>query len=285
MYYTSCLDEMVDKSIRSLKHNRKDGEVVLSFTGAHFGANTAAGRSLGGDESDRHFQWPAVPHPSRGLEACLSALDAEVERAGGPEAVIALFVEPIQSHTGAILTDEAWHALCEWRERTQIPLVFSEVTTGMGRSGRGFWWLDQAQGEADIVLWWAGGQIGHIFARPHVFVSKPLTLISTWDGDELSATRLLWQLYALSEVDLSDLTQWLDHTLNTHFDAEMIGGFGLYRVLRHPRSQELYTHLRERGAQLQRVPNGLCFAPPLTLSLDERNTFELLLIESLNAMG
>ena len=285
MYYTSCLDEMVDKSIRSLKHNRKDGEVVLSFTGAHFGVNTAAGRSLGGDESDRHFQWPAVPHPSQGLEQCLIALDTEVERAGGPDGVIALFVESIQSHTGVLLTDEAWHALCEWRERTQIPIVFSEVTTGMGRSGRGFWWLDQAQGEADIVLWWAGGQIGHIFARPHVFVSKPLTLISTWDGDELSATRLLWQLYALSEVDLSDLARWLDHTLTTHFDADTLGGFGLYRVVQHPRSQELYTQLKERGVQVQRVPKGLCFAPPLTLSVDERSTFESTLIESLNAMS
>ena len=33
----------------------------------------------------------------------------------------------------------------------------------------------------------AGGQISHIFCRPQVFVSTPLTLISTWDGDELSA--------------------------------------------------------------------------------------------------
>jgi acetylornithine/succinyldiaminopimelate/putrescine aminotransferase len=39
------------------------------------------------------------------------------------------------------------------------------------------------------VLWYTGGQLGHVFVDDHYFVEKPLTLISTWDGDEISMTR------------------------------------------------------------------------------------------------
>ena len=72
MYFTSCLDEMVDKSIRSLKHNRPRSQVVVSFEGTRLGGNTAAGRSL--SECEKHFDWPSLPHPNDDQNT-ISALD------------------------------------------------------------------------------------------------------------------------------------------------------------------------------------------------------------------
>lgn len=278
MYFTSCPDEMIDKSIRSLKHNRPEAQVVVSFEGARFGGNTAAGRSLG--ECDPHFGWPTITHPSVDLERSLKELNEALESAGGPQGLIAVMIEAIQPHSGRALSDEGWSALCAWRDETGVPLVLSEVNTGFGRSGRGFWWLDGAQGDADLVLWWAGGQVGHIFARPQVFVSKPLTLISTWDGEDLSATRLLWQLYATNGgAARPALEAWLDQTLSARFGAEQVRGLGLFRSVRHSASERLWAGLKARGVQVQRLGDAVIFAPPLTLSAEEQGTFERALSE------
>ena len=291
MYFTSCLDEQVDKTIRSLKHNRGAAQVALSFEGARFGNTTAANRSLSdyaageGPGAGKHFEWPTLPHPNDDLGAALAALRAAVDAAGGPSGVIGLFVEAIQGRTGRVLSDEAWTALCAWRDETGIPLVLSEVNSGFGRSGRGFWWLDGAQGDADVVMWWAGGQVGHVFVSPRVFVPTPLTLISTWDGEDLSGTRLLCQVYATRSLDLAPLAAWLDAALAARFGAGAVGGAGLFRVARHPAAARLQEALAAGGVQVQRLGDALQFAPPLTLTADERVAFERALDGALAALG
>lgn len=284
MYFTSCPDEMIDKSIRSLKHLRPEAQIVISFEGARFGGNTAAGRSLG--ECDPHFGWPRITHPSVDLERSLNELRETVDRAGGPQAVIAVLIEAIQPHSGRVLNDEGWSALCDWRDQTGIPLVLSEVNTGFGRSGRGFWWLDGAQGDADLVLWWAGGQVGHIFARPQVFVSKPLTLISTWDGEDLSATRILWQLYATEGGQPQpELATWLEHCLSQYFGAGKVGGIGLFRTVRHQAHESIWSGLKARGIQVQRLGDALLFAPPLTLNSSQKQAFSQALEEVVRSVS
>jgi adenosylmethionine-8-amino-7-oxononanoate aminotransferase len=281
LYFTSCLDEMVDKSIRALKHKRPEAQVVVSFEGARIGGNTAAGRSL--SDCEKHFDWPSLPHPNRDPAATIERLDQLLEAHGGAEKLIGVYLEAIQAGTGDVLTDEAWELICAWRDRTGVPIVLSEVSSGFGRSGRGFWWLSGAQSQADVVLWWAGGQIGHIFSSPSTFVSKPLTLISTWDGDELSATRILWQLFATREVlksGLAELSSRLDQILRGVFGEERLGGVGLYRTVRTSRAVELLAALRESGVQIQRIGDRLCFAPPLTTTDEEMDRFERLLMAS-----
>ncbi|MCA9545655.1 MAG: hypothetical protein KC613_14720, partial [Myxococcales bacterium] len=191
LYFTSCNDEMVDKSLRVLKHKREDGRLAIGLQGGYLGNTTAAARSLSdpAGNSPRHgfFGWPLVPHPSRDISACIAALDALVAEHGA-DAVLGVYVESVQALTGEVMTAQAWQALCAWRDRTGVPLVLSENTTGMYRNAqRRFWWVDSVAGSADMVLWWAGGQIGHVFASDDAFVDKPLSFISTWDGDELSA--------------------------------------------------------------------------------------------------
>jgi acyl-CoA reductase-like NAD-dependent aldehyde dehydrogenase/4-aminobutyrate aminotransferase-like enzyme/GNAT superfamily N-acetyltransferase len=274
LYFTSCPDEMVDKSVRVLKHNRADAQVVVSFSGTRIGGNTAAGRSMG--EGDQHFNWPTLPHPNLDPQQTIAQLDELVDRLESPDRIIGVYIETIQTLTGEVLSDESWDALCAWRDRTGVPLVLSEINSGFRRSGRGWWWLDQAQGEADLVLWWAGGQIGHIFSRPAVFVAKPLSFISTWDGDQLSATRLLWQSYAtrsLTDTHLSELGDQLEAILKSCFSVDVLGGSGLYRTVRTSHASTFKSELRQRGIQIQSYRDQLVFAPPLTTTTDDLERF------------
>lgn len=268
MYFTSSPDEMVDKSLRSLKHNRRPGRLAIYLDGGYVGGTTAVSRSLSdpGGDTPAHgfFGWPAVPHPADGLAATLAALEALVTTHGA-EAIIGLYVESVQIHTGKVLSPEAWGALCAFRDRTGVPLVLSETTTGMGRAGARFWWVDAMGGGADVLLWWAGGQIGHVFANDRAYVSKPLTLISTWDGDELSATRLLWQLYIVESVPIAERAAALDVALRAA--GVEANGLGLYRTV------ELGSKAGSVKAALDRAQirtrwrgDRMLIAPPLTIS-------------------
>ena len=197
-----------------------------------------------------------------------------------------IYIEAIQAVNDRVLSDEAWEALCAWRDRTGVPLVLSEVSSGFGR-------VDEGSGDSlrelgrDLVLWWAG-RIGHIFCRPKVFVAKPLTLISTWDGDELSATRLLWQLYATRENMLERVQQLstrLDEILSQSFTREQIGGKGLYRTVQLPHASLLYEALRGEGVQLQRLGDRICIAPPITATESDLDLFALRLNDAMSRIA
>ncbi len=239
VYFTSARDEMVDKTLRSLKHRTPRGNVAIGLIGGFFGTVTAAARSIsdlgaGATTADGYFDWPRVPHPTDDLEGCLAALDAQVER-HGPERLLALFVESVQAKTGTTLTAEAFASLCAWRDRTGVPLVLSETTTGRYRTGAGPWWLDAYAPEGcapDLVLWWGGGQLGHVFSNETTFVKKPLALISTWDGDELSATRSRLQLHVARQAPVAERAAQLERgLLAAGVRPKDLRGLGLYRVL------------------------------------------------------
>jgi len=237
LYFTSSNDEMVDKSLRALKHKRVEGRLAIGLEGGYLGHTTAAARSLSGpggtDPRFGYFDWPLIPHPAVGVAQTIGALDALVEEHGAQQ-LLGVYVEAVQRRTGHVLDPQAWSALCAWRDRTGVPLVLSENVSGFYRAGRGrFWWVDGVAGNADLVLWWSGGQIGHVFSSDAAYVSKPLTLISTWDGDQLSATRLLYQMYAVDGDEVATRGIQLARGLRElGLNRDERGGTGLYRALR-----------------------------------------------------
>jgi acetylornithine/succinyldiaminopimelate/putrescine aminotransferase len=276
LYLTSSLSEMVDKSVRALKHKRTDAQIAVSLRGGYFGHTTAGARSLsdwGKNQSeDGFFDWPLVPHPSEDPEGCIAALDALVDQHGA-DRLIGLYVEAVQGRTGAVISDQAWSILCDWRDRTGVPLVLSERATGRFRSGRGMWWCDSVEGNADMVLWWGGGQIGHIFSSDESYVAKPLTLISTWDGDELSATRSLWQLYVCAEARVAERAAQLEAGLRSAgLDDNTLGGMGLYRLIKAAPAvlDRMEMRARQAGIHLSRTRYGwLTVSPPITVTAEE----------------
>jgi adenosylmethionine-8-amino-7-oxononanoate aminotransferase len=128
--------------------------------------------------------------------AALAALDKVLEEVG-PENVSAYFCEPI---TAAALPahsppDLFWKGLAERRDRHGFLIVYDEVVTGLGRTGRWF----AAEGlplVPDIIATAKGlgagyAAIGAVLCADHVYQafakgSRRFTLGHTWDGAPLS---------------------------------------------------------------------------------------------------
>jgi len=281
LYFTSSNDEMVDKSLRALKHTRTEGRLAVGVRGGYLGHTTAAARSLSGpggtDPRFGYFDWPLVPHPAHGVETTIEALDALVATHGADQ-LLGVYLEAVQFRTGRVLSPEAWAALCAWRDRTGVPLVLNENVSGFYRAGRGrFWWVDGVAGDADLVLWWSGGQIGHVFSSDATFVSKPLTLISTWDGDQLSATRLLYQMYAVDGDEVAARGIQLARGLREMgLNRSERVGTGLYRALRlgEYRATMAREMLAEAGFVVaQPGRDVLAVSPALTVNATDLDRF------------
>ena len=273
LYLASGNDETVDKSLRALRHNRASGSMALSFRGGYAGHTTAASRSLtdaslGGAASGgpfAWFDWPILPHPDDDL----TELEALIARTGADN-ILGMYIEAVQQRTGRVLSPEAWAGLVSLRDRTGVPLVLLENATGLHRTGRARWYADTLAGEADLLLFWAGGQMGHVYTNDRCYVAEPLTLISTWDGDELSATRLLWQYYAIEGHDVAAGVSALEAALaRAHVPTT---GLGLYRVLTADEEKVnlLDELLLKHGVRLGRTPldtpGTRLIAPPITSS-------------------
>ncbi len=277
MYVTTSRDEMVDKSIRCLRLSRPKGQVAIGLEGGYHGHVTAAARSLsdprGFGPDFGFFEWPRLPHPAGpdGPQATVRALDELVARHGA-DVVLGLYAEVVGERSGLVLAGEGATMLADACRRHDIPLVLVETASGGYRSGGGVWGVDTLPAAVvpDAVLWYPGGQIGHIFVGDRYYIKKPLVLISTWDGDELSAIRAHEHLRAARGHPIAAAAATLDETLQTAFagvQGAQLGGLGLYRSVRFAdtaAADAVYQACRHHGLQLGRgLPDTLIFAPTL----------------------
>lgn len=277
LYLTSSRDETFDKAFRVLKYHREAATVALGFEGAYHGHTTAAARSM--SDPAVHSQGPGyfqsfrrVAHPAEvGVEACIAALRAAIDEAGAPENVAGLFLEPIQERTGRVLPEAIWPALEALREELRVPVVCSETASACYRSGDGPFYSSALDFVPDLISWWGGAQIGFIHTSPALWVAKPLTMVSTWDGDELSLIRVHHQLRAARLLDLGVAASAFEAALATFATGKLESlGAGLYRVVDAGQgAAALAVGLAERGFSVRTFPNGcVAFVPPLDLSLD-----------------
>jgi adenosylmethionine-8-amino-7-oxononanoate aminotransferase len=156
-------------------------------------------------------------------QGALDALDEALEEAG-PATVSAFFMEPISAAALPAYTPPPrfWEGLAERRDRYGFLVLFDEVVTGVGRTGRWFAGAE-TQCRPDIIAVAKGlgagyAAIGAVLVREHVYDaiakgSRRFTLGHTWDGTPLATAVGLAVLEAL-------------------------------------RSEGLVQHVRDRGAQL-----------------------------------
>ncbi len=290
MYLTSSRDEAFDKAVRALRFHRPDGQVVLGLEGGYVGHTTGAARSISDPRVHRQgpgyfSRWRRVPHPEDvGVDASIEALHAAINEAGGAEAVIGFFVEPVQERTGRVLSAEYLEVLDALRDELDVPVGFVETSTGCYRSGDGAFASSQLDFMPNTLSWWAGGQIGFVHCDDRYFVPTALTMVSTWDGDELSLIRAHHQLRAARHVDVAELASAWDEALGPARDAGLaVRGRGLYRVVEAAEhTKKIAESLMERAHRVRVFPNG-CFAvvPPYDLGVSAASTFRQALLEAL----
>ncbi|HEY5944855.1 MAG TPA: aldehyde dehydrogenase family protein, partial [Kofleriaceae bacterium] len=255
VYLTSSRDECIDKALRLIKCTRKTAQVAIGLDGGYYGHTVATCRSLSDPSTHRggpgHFDWPRVPHPAAGTAATIQALRDAVAAAGGPSKVLGFVYELVQERTGQVLPKDFIDALAALRKELDLPLIAVETTTHSYRSGLGPFMSTAIGLVPDVLAWWGGGQTGYLHTSSRWFVGAPLTLVSTWDGDELSLVRQHHQLRAARHIDVAARSRALDEVLGSLRGAKA-SGLGAYRVIDGP--AELADTFAHHGIAVRRFP-------------------------------
>lgn len=258
LYFTSGRDEIVDKGLRCLRVTRPQAEVVIGLREQYLGHTTAAARSLTDPEGFQRpfgwFQWPLV--------GSIEEIRSEIQK-HSPERIFGIVVELIGEKTGRVVSEEFLRELDQIRTQTQIPLIFVETASGFGRNGETLFMSDVLRTQPNMVWWYSGAQLGHVFVDDAHYVAKPLTLISTWDGDEISMRRNYRHILAALES--------LENKTAPYFEAECrkLGclGRGFWQALECGSIQE---KLAKAGLMVQKGFAGrLILNPPLNVTREE----------------
>ena len=136
--YVSCTGaeaiECAIKLARKWGRNERDGAFeIISTRGAFHGRTLAAMAASGKSGWDQLFP----PYPAGFTKVAFGDLSAMREAIGGR--TVALLVEPIQGEGGVVLPPAGYlAALRKLADQHGLLLIFDEVQTGLGRTGRLF---------------------------------------------------------------------------------------------------------------------------------------------------
>lgn len=281
-YFTSGRDEVVDKGIRAIKFNKPQGQIVIGFSHQYFGNITAAARSLSHSEGQikpfEFFDWPKISHPAmvgnhESKRELLECIDKH-----GKEKILAIVVELVGEKTGFTFDEEYLQNLDEIRKQTGIPLIFCENSSAYFRNGRSLFLTEMLSIKPNMMWWYTGGQLGHVFVDDQYYVDKPLTLISTWDGDDISILRSYNNLKHLVSYDKKiDFYE----TLKKEFSALSPHGMGNWCsvTIQDPKKLDSFLFLAQQNGVLfaKGYENRLMICPPLDLSDDKKEKITTLL--------
>ena len=195
--------EAVEAAFKLARMHTGKPEIITTEKGFH--GKTMGALSLTPKPEYQEPVAPLVP----GVKVVPFGDAAAVAAAIGPETA-AVIVEPVQGEGGINLPPEGY--LRELRQITQergVLLIFDEVQTGMGRTGK--LWASEWEGVAPDLLTSAkalgGGvmPIGAAIGRPELFepfLENPLVHSSTFGGNPLAAAAALAAIEVTLEEDL-----------------------------------------------------------------------------------
>lgn len=148
--------DAIEAAIKLSKYNT-DGTGLIAFRGAYHGATSGA-MSLTSNTGVKEAYTPLLPdvvhapypHPFRQDKSPKEAIDHALEEVqaiiedpyGGLANPAGIFVEPIQGEGGVITPPEGFlKGLRDIATDNDVPLVFDEIQSGLGRSGQ--WWASE----------------------------------------------------------------------------------------------------------------------------------------------
>ena len=242
------------------------------------------------------FDWPRISSPyidfpldaaavqARERQAC-----AEIEAAfaADPHGIAAIIIEPIQCEGGDHhFRPEFFRRLREYADHYQALLIFDEVQTGMGSTGR-MWAYQHTGVTPDLVSFGKKTQVCGVMSTAriddiptNVFrVSSRIN--STWGGNLADMVRGARYLQIMQEDDLvrhaGEVGDYFKERLQG-LAAELDGvtnvrGLGLLLAIDLPTTElrnAVRSHCWDNGlATLTCGPRSLRFRPPLTFARSE----------------
>jgi predicted acetylornithine/succinylornithine family transaminase len=218
-FFCNSGTEANEAAIKLARLNGKPGRYKIvtmhnSFHGRTMGALTATGQP-------KYHQGvePLLPGfsyvPFGDLDAAAKAIDGETA---------AILVEPIQGEGGINIPPAGYlKGLRELADRHKLLLMFDEVQTGMGRTGR--WYAHQIDGvEPDVVTLakaLAGGvAMGGLLARPEVAEKlRPGTHAATFGGNPLACAAALATIATIDAEGLLERAVHIGQRIGAFFES------------------------------------------------------------------
>jgi acetylornithine/succinyldiaminopimelate/putrescine aminotransferase len=206
-YSASGQSECVDKISKSIFVADTNNRVnMITFKGHYFGLGSFMSRSLS-SQKDNYF--PTTHFDSPNKENWKDILQ-KLKDQTNPSETLAVWIEPLPQNILVPTPLEFLKELRAWTFENGINLVYNETTSAMNRFNQDYFCASNDKSiEPDAGFIFMGGQAGIVFTNESNFMSKPLMMISTWDGDEFSYGAYL---KALEGIDSSKeiITEFTD---------------------------------------------------------------------------
>jgi acetylornithine/succinyldiaminopimelate/putrescine aminotransferase len=281
VYFTNSGAEAIEGALKTARKFTGRG-AFAAFDGAYHG-DTMGALALAGN-SDFRAPFGELPGPVLHLPYDNpSALEQIDER------FAAVVIEPVQAEGGVRIPHRSFiEALWRQCDRSGVLLIFDEVLTGMGRTGRLFA-LEHFGITPDIVVLakalGGGLPLGAFCARDEVLAvlstDPPLGHITTFGGHPLSCAAGGAALKTIVEQRLWERAEKIGRTMRQRF-GDLIGnevldvrGMGLLIGIEFNDSivtRRFVAETLARGVILNWTLNADCvvrIAPPLTIAEDE----------------
>jgi putrescine aminotransferase len=195
--------EAVDFALKLARGSTRRPRIVSTINGYH--GHTGFALSAAGRESFREPFEPLIPEFAFVPFGDAAALSAAVD-----ERTAAVIVEPIQGEGGIVVPPDGYLAAARTAcDQVGARLIFDEIQTGMGRTGR--WFASQHEGVVPDVMTVAkslGGSLAAISATVYTeemrefLIPHPFIHLSTFGGSDLACAIALATLEVIEEEHL-----------------------------------------------------------------------------------
>ncbi len=183
VYAGSGLSECMDKIVKVLWIHRQPRTKLVTFVGHDFGNGSLLSRSLSGLGHD-FFDVERLTLPaSMDDEAAWACLNEVLETGN----ILAVFLEPLLRRTMTRVATDVLAGIIARCRHHEVPVVFHETAGMVYRYSRESFTPSGLPGlRPDASVVYLGGQMAMVFVSQPLFLSDPLLLISTWEGDAFS---------------------------------------------------------------------------------------------------
>ena len=245
-FTASGLSECVDKIAKSVWfHSNKTTFRMLSFEGHYFGSGTFLSRSLSG--LDDYFPVDRLEAPGEGNQ---ERLIEQIRQGLQDKKYLGIWIEPLPQNSQIPVPSNFLEKLCQLQEEFQVPVIFNE-TASSGYAYTSTYFASSSFTPSACFSYF-GGQWSFCALREKYFLSKPLMMISTWDGDEFSAKQAYYHLQNLKKEDnLEEIIRKFEDKLKEFLspypikDLSLSRGHGQFRGAIPLNIRELFTRRKD----------------------------------------
>jgi acetylornithine/succinyldiaminopimelate/putrescine aminotransferase len=293
-YFTNSGAESIEGALKLAKRITGRSEII-AFRGAYHGSTHGA-LSVSGNETKKRAFRPLLPHVK-------FLTFNEIEELNTISfSTAAVIIETIQGDAGVRIPSQAFlEALRERCCQTGAQLIFDEIQTGMGRTGK--WFAFEHFGVYPDILCIAkalggGLPIGAFISsreKMQLFTENPmLGHITTFGGNPLSCAAAVATLEVIEEEDLLagvEAKGQLFEDLLQHPRIKEVRRKGLFFAFEFATADEVQAVVESCLAQgiicfwFLSCPNSFRIAPPLNISESEIKKACTVIRQAINKLG